>query len=283
MAASSHTDEVFRALADPSRRLLLDSLNELNGQTLRELGSRLDMARQSVSKHLDVLEAADLITTVRRGREKHHYLNAAPINEIVERWITRYEQDRVHALADLKRALEETPVEKRPFVYATYIETTPERLWQALTEPAFTKRYWAITFDSVWKPGSTMTWHTRGVTIDHPEQVVVESEPYRRLSYTWHSFTSEFVKSLDLTDEALARLAAEPRSKVTFEIEPLGDQVKLTVIHDDLEPGGITGSLISEGWPRVVANLKTLLETGDTLPDLQLGSPARLVLTEMTR
>ena len=282
MAASSHTDEVFRALADPSRRLLLDSLNELNGQTLRELGSRLDMARQSVSKHLDVLEAADLITTVRRGREKHHYLNAAPINEIAERWITRYEQDRVHALADLKRALEDTPVEKRPFVYATYIETTPERLWQALTEPAFTKRYWAITFDSVWKAGSTMTWHTRGVTIDHPEQVVVESEPYRRLSYTWHSFTSQLAESLDLTDEALARLAAEPRSKVTFEIEPLGDQVKLTVIHDDLEPGGITGSLISEGWPRVVANLKTLLETGETLPDLQLGSPARLGLTEMT-
>jgi uncharacterized protein YndB with AHSA1/START domain/DNA-binding transcriptional ArsR family regulator len=282
MAASSHADEVFRALADPSRRLLLDSLNELNGQTLRELGSRLDMARQSVSKHLDVLEAADLITTVRRGREKHHYLNAAPINEIAERWITQYEQDRVHALADLKRALEDTPVEKRSFVYATYIETTPERLWQALTEPAFTKRYWAITFDSVWKPGSTMSWHTRGVTIDHPEQVVVESEPYRRLSYTWHSFTSEFVESLDLTDDALARLAAEPRSKVTFEIEPLGDQVKLTVIHDDLEPGGMTGSLISEGWPRVVANLKTLLETGDTLPDLQLGSPARLGLTEMT-
>ena len=280
VAASSHTDEVFRALADPSRRLLLDSLNERNGQTLRELGSRLDMARQSVSKHLDVLEAADLITTVRRGREKHHYLNAAPINEIAERWITRYERDRVHALADLKRALEDTPVEKRSFVYATYIETTPERLWQALTEPAFTKRYWAITFDSLWKPGSTMTWHTRGVTIDHPEQVVVESEPYRRLSYTWHSFTCEWAESLDLTDDALARLADEPRSKVTFEIEPLGDQVKLTVIHDDLEPGGMTGSLISEGWPRVVANLKTLLETGDTLPDLQLGSPARLGLTQ---
>ena len=109
MAAYSHMDEVFRALADPSRRLLLDSLNERNGQTLRELGSRLDMARQSVSKHLAVLEAANLITTVRRGREKHHYLNAAPINEIAERWITRYDQDRVHALADLKRALEDTP------------------------------------------------------------------------------------------------------------------------------------------------------------------------------
>ena len=280
MAAYSHMDEVFRALADPSRRLLLDSLNERNGQTLRELGSRLDMARQSVSKHLAVLEAANLVTTVRRGREKHHYLNAAPINEIAERWITRYEQDRVHALADLKRALEDTPVDKPSFVYTTYIQTTPERLWQALTEPAFTERYWAITFDSGWKPGSAVTWHTRGLTIADPAQVVVESEPYRRLSYTWHTFTPEWAESLNLTADVRDRLAAERRSKVTFEIEPLGEQVKLTVIHDDLEPDGMTGSLISEGWPRVLANLKTLLETGDTLPDLQLNSPARLGLTQ---
>ena len=168
MAAYSHMDDVFRALADPSRRLLLDSLNERNGQTLRELSSRLDMARQSVSKHLDVLEAANLVTTVRRGREKHHYLNAAPINEIAERWITRYEQGRIHALADLKTALEDTPMEKPSFVYTTYIRTTPERLWQALTEPAFTERYWETTFDSDWKRGSAMTWHTRGLTIADP-------------------------------------------------------------------------------------------------------------------
>ncbi len=279
MAAYSDLDEVFRALADPSRRRLLDSLNERNGQTLRELGSRLDMARQSVSKHLAVLEAANLITTVRRGREKHHYLNAAPINEIAERWITRYEQQRVHALADLKRALEDTPVEKPSFVYTTYIQTTPERLWQALTEPAFTERYWELTIDTDWKLGSTVIWHTRGLSIADPEQVVVESDPCRRLSYTWHTFTPEWAASLDFTDGARVRLAAEPRSKVTSEIEPLGDQVKLTVIHDDLEPGGLTGSLISQGWPRVVANLKTLLETGDTLPDLQQNTPARLGLT----
>jgi DNA-binding transcriptional ArsR family regulator/uncharacterized protein YndB with AHSA1/START domain len=279
MAAYPNVDEVFRALADPSRRLLLDSLNERNGQTLRELCSGLDMARQSVSKHLAVLEAANLVTTVRRGREKHHYLNAAPINEIAERWITHYEQHRMHALADLKRALEETPVDKPSFVYTTYIQTTPERLWQALTEPAFTARYWGITFDSDWKADSTMTWHTRGVRIADPEQVVLESEPCRRLSYTWHTFTPEWAESLDLTDDARERLGAERRSKVTFEIEPLGEQVKLTVIHDDLEPGGLTGSLIGEGWPRVVANLKTLLETGDTLSDLQLNSPARVGLT----
>jgi DNA-binding transcriptional ArsR family regulator/uncharacterized protein YndB with AHSA1/START domain len=279
MAAYSNMDEVFRALADPSRRLLLDSLNERNGQTLRELCSGLDMARQSVSKHLAVLEEANLVTTVRRGREKHHYLNAAPINEIAERWITHYEQHRVHALADLKRALEDTPVDKPSFVYTTYIQTTPERLWQALTEPAFTARYWAITFDSDWKADSTMTWHTRGLTIADPEQVVLESEPYRRLSYTWHTFTPEWAESLDFTDGNRERLGAERRSKVTFEIEPLGEQVKLTVIHDDLEPGGVTGSLISQGWPRVLANLKTLLETGDTLPDLRLNPPATLGLT----
>src|SRR5882724_11101462 len=157
MAAYVHMDEVFKALADPSRRLLLDSLNERNGQTLRELCSGLDMARQSVSKHLAVLEAANLVTSVRRGREKLHYLNAAPINEITERWITRYEQDRINALADLKRALEDSLMDKPTFVYTTYIRTTPERLWQALTEPAFTDRYWNITFDTDWKPGSPMT------------------------------------------------------------------------------------------------------------------------------
>ena len=166
MAAYS-PDEVFKALADPSRRLLLDSLNERNGQTLRELCSGLVMARQSVSKHLAVLEAANLVTTIRRGREKHHYLNAAPINDIAERWITRYEQDRVNALADLKRALEETPVEleKPSFVYATYIRTTPEKLWQALTNPEFIRSYFfGATQESEWKAGSS--WRT-GRTIGY--------------------------------------------------------------------------------------------------------------------
>src|SRR3954466_5501589 len=128
-------DDAFKALADPSRRRLLDSLNERNGQTLRELGSGLDMARQSVSKHLAVLEAAGLVTSVRRGREKLHYLHPAPINEISERWINRYERARVHALADLKRALEDTSMDMPSFVYTTYIRTTPERLWQGPTAP----------------------------------------------------------------------------------------------------------------------------------------------------
>src|ERR1700724_4077349 len=127
MAASSDLDDVFRALADPSRRLMLDSLNERNGQTLRELCSVLDMARQSVSKHLAVLEAANLVTTVWRGREKLHYLNAVPINAIAERWINQYDRERARALADLKTALEQEPMTTE-FVYTTYISTTPERL-----------------------------------------------------------------------------------------------------------------------------------------------------------
>src|SRR6201996_262265 len=104
-------DEGFRALAAPSRRRLLDSLNERSGQTLRELCAGLSMARQSVSKHLAVLEEANLVTTVWRGREKLHYLNAAPITEISERWINRYEQPRVDALTDLKHVLENTPMD----------------------------------------------------------------------------------------------------------------------------------------------------------------------------
>jgi DNA-binding transcriptional ArsR family regulator/uncharacterized protein YndB with AHSA1/START domain len=268
MAAYSgeyETDEVFRALADPSRRLLLDRLNDRNGQTLRELCAGLEMARQSVSKHLAVLEAANLVLTVRRGREKLHYLNAAPINEISERWINRYDQERARVLADLKHALEETPMEKPSFAYSTYIKTTPERLWQALTEPAFTERYWKTTFETDWQVGSTITWHHHGVTIADPEQVVLESEPYRRLSYTWHTFTPELAEVHDeLSDELLAKAAGEGRSKVTFEIEPLDELCKLTVVHDGFEPGSTVVELVGGGWPFVLSGLKTLLETGET-------------------
>jgi uncharacterized protein YndB with AHSA1/START domain/DNA-binding transcriptional ArsR family regulator len=282
MAAYGASDDVFRALADPSRRRLLDSLNRRNGQTLRELCAGLDIARQSVSKHLAVLEAAHLITTVRRGREKLHYLNAAPINEIGERWITRYERGRVDALADLKRALEDgDPVDKPTFVYTTYIKTTPERLWQALTDPAFTRRYWfGVTFETDWRPGSPMRWDHNGTPTDDPEQVVLEAEPYRRLAFTWHAMTPELAATLDIADDARERIAAEPRSKATFEIEPLGDVVKLTVIHDGFGPESLMAGMVSRGWPRVLSGLKTLLETGEPLPaDTEPSPPARLGLT----
>src|SRR3954471_13864829 len=217
MAAFDEIDEVFRALADPSRRQLLDSLNGRNGQTLRELCSGLQMARQSVSKHLAILEAAGLVTTVRRGREKLHYLNAAPISAIGERWITRYDRGRVEALADLKLALEEGPMDRPSFVYTTYIRTTPEQLWQALTDPAFTRRYWNASFETDWQPGSTMTWDMGGIVVAHPEQVVLEAEPYRRLAFTWHTFSPELNDSLGLSDAVRERIVGEGRSKATFE------------------------------------------------------------------
>jgi uncharacterized protein YndB with AHSA1/START domain/DNA-binding transcriptional ArsR family regulator len=258
-------DEVFRALADPSRRRLLDRLNASNGQSLRDLCAGLVMARQSVSKHLAVLEEAGLVTTVWRGREKLHYLNAAPISDIAERWINRYDRQRVDALTDLKRALEDTAMNKPEFVYTTYISTTPQRLWQALTDPAFTRRYWGLSFSTDWKPGSAMTWDQGGVIIADPEQVVLESEPYRRLSYTWHSITPEWARANGSSDELLAKLASEPRSKVTFNIEPYGQQVKLTVVHDGFEPGSTILEMVNGGWPIVLSSLKTLLETGEAV------------------
>ncbi|MGH3464172.1 MAG: ArsR/SmtB family transcription factor [Kribbellaceae bacterium] len=259
-------DEVFKALADPSRRRLLDSLNERNGQSLRELCSGLAMARQSVSKHLAVLEAAAIVTTSWRGREKLHYLNAAPINAIAERWIDRYARERVRALADLKTALESEPMGNAEFVYTTYVRTTPEKLWQALTDPAFTSRYWGTTFTTDWTPGAEMAWEQFGVKITDPEQVVLEADPYRRLSYTWHTFTPEFAKSVGLDDEYLAKAAGERRSKVTFDLEPRGELVKLTVVHDDFEPDSIVLQSVSQGWPELLSSLKSLLETGQPLP-----------------
>jgi uncharacterized protein YndB with AHSA1/START domain/DNA-binding transcriptional ArsR family regulator len=259
-------DEVFKALADPSRRRLLDSLNERNGQTLRELCAGLDMARQSVSKHLAVLESAGVVTTMWRGREKLHYLDAAPINAIADRWISRYDRARAAALADLKTALEQDPMSATEFVYTTYINTTPERLWTALTDPAFTERYWGARFDSDWTAGARLTWEENGVTIADPAQVVVESEPYRRLAYTWHTFTPEWAKAHDIGPDVFDAIAKERRSTVTFDIEQTGQVVKLTVVHGGFEPGSKVLEMISGGWPHLLSDLKTLLETGETLP-----------------
>jgi DNA-binding transcriptional ArsR family regulator len=104
----THEDKVFKALADASRRQLLDRLHKKHGLTLGELCEKLDMSRQAVTKHLALLEAANLVVTVKRGREKLHYLNPVPINEIYTRWIGKFEQGRLSALHNLKQALEES-------------------------------------------------------------------------------------------------------------------------------------------------------------------------------
>ena len=152
-------------------------------------------------------------------------------------------------------------MQKPSFVYTTYIHTTPEQLWKALTDPAFTERYWGTTLESDWNVGSTITWHHHGLDIADPEQVVLEAEPYRRLAYTWHTFTPEWGSVHGFDDQVLAKVAAERRSKVTFDIEPEGPLVKLTVVHDDFEPGSTVTELVSQGWPRLLSDLKTLLET----------------------
>lgn len=267
-------DAVFKALADPRRRELLDRLNARNGQSLTELCAGLGIARQSVTKHLAVLEAANLLTTARRGKEKLHYLNVAPINDVADRWIGRYHRERARTLADLKRALEDDAMTQTEFVYSTYIKTTPEQLWTALTEPAFTLRYWGAALHSDWQVGSPVLWQEgpEGEPKDL-DQVVLESAPYQRLSYTWHTFQPEHAALFGWSKERFAELLNEKRSKVTFVIEPVESAVKLTVTHDNFEPGSEMLEAVagrkphSGGWPQLLANLKTLLETGETLTE----------------
>src|SRR5919107_2428772 len=148
-------DAVFKALADPTRRQVLDRLRERDGQTLGELCAELAMARQSASQHLAVLEAATLISTVRRGREKLHYLNPVPLHDIQERWIDKFERPRLKTLSDVKRRAEEAAMAHKPtFVYVTYIESTPEKVWHALTDADLSAEYWGHSNVSDWQARS---------------------------------------------------------------------------------------------------------------------------------
>ncbi|HEV8554978.1 MAG TPA: metalloregulator ArsR/SmtB family transcription factor [Actinophytocola sp.] len=269
-------DAVFKALADPSRRQLLDALNARNGQSLWELCADLDMTRQAVTKHLDVLAEAGLVATVRRGREKLHYLNVAPINAIAERWIGRYNRQRVSALANLKQALEDKSMSTFDFVYVTYVRTTPEQLWRALTESEFTRQYWGVGVRSEWTVGSPVLvqWAAGEEFHDHGDMKVLESEPYRRLSYRWGNYRWQNAELFGWTEETFAELRKEKISKITFEIEPVGSVVKLTVTHDDFDGRTQMSESVRQGWPPILANLKTLLETGETFPLPRATAPA---------
>jgi uncharacterized protein YndB with AHSA1/START domain/DNA-binding transcriptional ArsR family regulator len=250
-------DSVFKALADPTRRLLLDRMREYNGQTLRELCERLDMARQSATQHLDVLERANLVTVVRRGRERLHYLNPAPIHEIEQRWISGFDKPRLQAISAIKNQAEEYAMTTEPtpvptYVYTTYIHASAEQVWRALTDADLTARYWGHANVSDWQPGST--WEHQRVDGSGVVDVVgrvIKTEPPTRLVITFD-------------DAPDAELTREP-SVVTFLIEPHHDIVRLTVTHENLANLAMLGG-ISNGWPAVLANLKSLLETGEVLP-----------------
>ena len=220
------------------------------------------MARQSVSKHLAMLEAADLVTTVWRGREKLHYLNAEPINAIADRWITQYDRARVQTLADLKTALEtESMSGSREFVYTTYIRTTPEKLWQAITDPAFSHRYMGHAMVSDWKKGSTYVWEDHGLKIEHPEQVILESDPYRRLAFTFHTFIPEL--NGRGTTQRGDRRHLRSRKALKGVVRPRAGRRRSGQADRHprrLRAGQHGAGMISGGWPWKLSGLKTALE-----------------------
>jgi uncharacterized protein YndB with AHSA1/START domain/DNA-binding transcriptional ArsR family regulator len=245
-------DEVFKALADPSRRLLLDRLFERDGQSLVELQGNLQMTRFGVMKHLRVLEEADLVTTRRFGRLKLHYLNPVPIRLVHDRWISRYSEPIVAQLSALKARLEESPMGVAPrHVYEIFIRTTPERLWRAITDPADTRQYYFGTeVRSDWKAGSKLVYLDHGeVSLDCK---ILEIDPAHRLV---HSFTAIYSPEM----------ATEKPSRVTWEIEKMGDACRLTLVHDEFDGETATYFSVEHGWSQILSGLKTLIETGQPL------------------
>jgi DNA-binding transcriptional ArsR family regulator/uncharacterized protein YndB with AHSA1/START domain len=242
-------DDVFKALADPTRRSLLDELFKQDGQSLSTLEQRLPMTRFGVMKHLKVLEEAGLVATRRRGREKLHFLNPVPIRLVHDRWVSKYAEPWASALSDLKHTLEkEQTMEK---IFEIYIKTTAERLWEAITDGEMRQKYtFGVGIDSDWTQGSSYQAVHPGAGIEISEGENLEVDPPRRLVQSFHALWSDEVK-------------AAGTSRVTWEIEPVGDSCQLTVTHDEL-PEGANPELYG-GWPMILSGLKTLLETGELL------------------
>jgi len=241
-------DEVFKALADPTRRGLLDELFKQDGQSLSELERRLPMTRFGVMKHLRVLEEAGLVTSKRRGREKLHFLNPVPIRLVHDRWVSKYAEPWAAGLSELKKDIEEDTMEK---VFEIYIKTTPERLWEAITDDELRQRYnFGVGVRSDWAPGSRYEGFHPGAGIAIVEGENIEVDPPRRLVQSMITLWSDQVKE-------------EGTTRVTWEIEPVGDSCRLTVIHDQLREGA--NDELYGGWPMILSGLKTLLETGEGL------------------
>src|SRR5271170_5925972 len=219
-------DDVFKALADPTRRSLLDELFKNDGQTLTQLEESLPMTRFGVMKHLKLLEEAHLVVTRRRGREKLHFLNVVPIRLLHDRWINKYTEPWASSLTNLKQTLENRTMEK---IYEIYIKTTPERLWHAITDPVARAKYnFGVLVTSDWTKGSHFEGKGGGRTILEGEDVKQEGT-----------------------------------SRVNWEIVPVADSCLLKVTHDQLREGG--NMQVYGGWPMILSGLKTLLETGELL------------------
>jgi uncharacterized protein YndB with AHSA1/START domain len=240
-------DEVFRALADPTRRSLLDELFRQDGQTLNALEERFAMSRFGVMKHLRQLEEAGLVVTRRRGREKLHFLNPVPIRLVHDRWVSKYAEPWTAGLSGLKQTLEDT-MEK---VFEIYIRTTPERLWEAITDPDIRSKYnFGCGITSDWTPGSRFVMSSPNADAPLGEGENLEVDPPRRLVQSMVALWGEDVRS-------------EGTSRVTWEIEPVGDSCRLTVTHDQLREGA--NDQLYGGWPMILSGLKTWLETGQLL------------------
>jgi uncharacterized protein YndB with AHSA1/START domain len=240
-------DDVFRALADPTRRSLLDELFREDGQTLSALEERFAMTRFGVMKHLKQLEEAGLVVTRRRGREKLHFLNPVPIRLVHDRWVSKYAEPWAASLSDLKTNLEKQ-MEK---VFEIYIRTTPERLWQAITDPEIRSKYnFGATIKSDMTPGSHFEMSAPGAPGLLGEGENLEVDPPRRLVQSMVALWGEDVK-------------AEGTSRITWEIEPIADSCRLIVTHDQLREGA--NDQLYGGWPMILSGLKTWLETGELL------------------
>jgi uncharacterized protein YndB with AHSA1/START domain len=241
-------DGIFRALADPTRRSLLDELFREDGQTLSALEERLPMTRFGVMKHLKVLEDAGLIVTKRRGREKLHFLNAVPIRLVHDRWVSKYAEPWAATLSDLKNVIEESSMQK---VFEIYIKTTPEHLWEAITSSEMREKYtFGVGVKSDWTDGSQYEASHPNAPALLMEGENLEVDPPRKLVQSFTVLWSDDVKR-------------EGTSRVTWEIEQVQDSCRLTVTHDQL-PEGASSELYG-GWPMILSGLKTLLETGETL------------------
>jgi uncharacterized protein YndB with AHSA1/START domain len=249
-------DEVFRALADPTRRAILDTLFIEDGQSLGALEARFAMTRFGVMKHLGILEDARLVISRRRGREKLHFLNPVPIRLVHDRWTSKYTEPWVAALSDLKTELERT-MEK---VFEIYIRTTPERLWRAITDSEIRSIYtFGNRIESDFTEGSSYVQSNPKANAPLGDGVNLVVDPPRKLVQTMHARWSDEVE-------------AEGPTRVTWEIEQVGDSCRLVVTHDELRDGA--NEELYGGWPMILSGLKTYLETGD-----KLTTPGSLMYT----